>query len=308
MKMTKILISLSMLTALMGSGTVADAAFPSTPDATVLHVSRQLAEGHPEVLWNALPPSYREDLTGLTHDFAGKMDPEVWNRTFAVTTKAVKLLKDKKALFFQTSFFNMAGEKKDEIAGNWDTVTTTLDTLLSSDVSSLEKLQQIDWKHYLATTGAKLMKIAKEASAATRDNAYEKDFLARVRGMTVKVKESSGDSATLVVSSPNEEPEDMKLMRVEGRWVPVEMAEEWEKKMTDARAKVEALTPEAMAQQKMQFMMFLGMAEGMIDQLNQAQSAEQLEQMLGGIFGQFMKSGPASAGEAPAAEPKTPAP
>ena len=48
---------------------------PDTPDGTVTFVAQRLVEHHPEVIWTALPESYRQDLTEVTAAFAEKMDP-----------------------------------------------------------------------------------------------------------------------------------------------------------------------------------------------------------------------------------------
>jgi len=279
-----------------GCGGSATAGIPSTPDGTVLYVSQQLADGHPEIVWDALPASYQNDITTLTHEFASKMDAEVWDKTFSVTQKAIKVLKAKKSLFLQTKMMAMAGDKKDEIESNWDTATAVLGTLAESDLSNLETLKGINWEEFLVNTGGELMEISKKASAATEDDPYEKEFLAKIGEMKVEVKESNGDTATVVITTPDEDPEEMKMTRIEGRWVPNDLSKDWEKEMNEARAKLEKLTPEAMAQQKMQFMMVLGMAEGMIDQLDKAETVEQLEQMLGGLFGQLLSGGHAPMG------------
>jgi len=300
MKRFAVLMCLGVLTIITACGGSATAGIPSTPDGTVKYVSEQLADGHPEVLWDALPASYREDITGLTHDFASKMDAQVWDKSFSVLGKFVGLLRDKKDLFFQTSLMASAGDKKDEIEENWDTAVSVLDKLTQSDLSSLEKLQALDWKAFLSTTGGDLMRLAEQASAETGEDTYKTEFLAKIQGLKVEVKESSGDHATLVMTAPDEDPEDLEMVRVDGRWIPAELAEDWKEDVADARKKLAELTPEAMAQQKMQYMMFLGMAEGMIDQLATAQTAEELEKMLGGIFGQFM--GGAGGGERPSGD------
>lgn len=301
MKNYSILMILGAVVIVGACGASATAGIPSTPDGTVLYVTQHVADGHPEVLWEALPASYQSDIAGLTHDFAAKIDAEAWNKTFAVSGKAIKLLQDKKELFFQTSLFNMAGDKKNEIAANWDTATLALGTLIGSDVSDLEKLKTIDWKAFLATTGADLMELSRKASAATEENSYETEFLAKARGLKVEVKENQGDTATLMMTSPDEEPEELKMTRIEGRWVPNDLSDDWKKDVADARLKIDKMTPETMAQQKVQYMMGLAMAEGLIDQLAQAQTPEQLEQMLGGIFGMFMGGHGQGSDQAPVA-------
>ena len=291
MKRFVVLMFLGVSTILVACGGSATAGIPSTPDGTVSYISQQLADGHPEILWDALPAGYQSDLLDLTHEFASKMDPQVWDKSFLVLGKLVSLLRDKKDLFFQTNLLDSLGDKKGEIEANWDTAVSVLDKLTKSDLSSLESMQTLDWKKFLSVTGSDLMALAKQASAATEDNAYEHEFLDKVRGMKVEVKKVSGDEATLLISLPDEEEKEIELVHVEDRWIPGDLADDWKEEMEEARKKLEQLTPETMAQQKMQYMMFLGMAEGMIDQLAQAGTPEELEKMLGGILGQLPVSG-----------------
>lgn len=280
-------VAFAALIACTGSGS-AGQGIPDTPDGTVTYVANQLAEGNPAILWQALPASYQTDINEVTHEFAAKMDPEVWNKTFAVMRKASVVLQDKKELFMGSQMMQMAQDKQDEVAENWNLFTTGMSTFAASEVSDLENLKTMDWENYLKTTGAEMMAIAKSASADTEDNAYENEFLARVENMKVEVVDNTGDTATLKISTPEEEPEDVQLTRVEGRWVPTDLAEDWDENIEKARTNLAEMTPETMAQQKMQIMMGVGMAEAFVDQIAQAQTSEQLDQMLQGLIGGMM--------------------
>jgi hypothetical protein len=288
---TLIVAALAIVTA-CGGQTVATAdQIPSSPDGTVRFVTEQIADGHPEVVWEALPETYRKDINDLTHLFATKVDQEVWDKGFGVLRKAAVVLQDKKDLFLGSKMFAMAEDNQDEIMANWDTGTLVLSTLVNSDIGNLESLKTIDWGHFMATTGSEMLNLAKEASAATEDNAFENDFLAKVRGMNIEVLENEGDTAKLKISAPDEEPEDIQLTRVEERWVPSDMADDWDKNVAEARTKLEEITPETIAQQKMQIMMMVGMAEAFVDQVSQATTSEELDQMLQGLFGGMMGGG-----------------
>ncbi len=179
----------------------------------------------------------------------------------------------------------MAGDQQDEIAGNWDTGTLVLSTLVNSDLGDLKALKTIDWGRFMATTGAQLMQVAKEASATTEENDFEEDFLAKVEGLEIEVLENADGMAKLKITAPDEEPEEVQMTQVEGRWVPSDMAQDWDKNVAEARTKLEEITPETIAQQKMQIMMMVGMAEAFIDQVAQAHTSEELDQMLQGLLG-----------------------
>ncbi len=261
---------------------------PASPDGTVQFVAEEVAAGHPEVVWEALPQTYQSDITELTHLFANTIDPEVWNKTFAVLRKTAVVLQDKKDLFLGSQMLSMAQDRQDEVADNWDTAAVVLSTLVNSDIGNLESLKTIDWSQFLATTGAQLMQVAKETSAATEDNDFETEFLAKVKGMDIEVLENIDGTAKLRISAPDEEPEEFQMTLVEGRWIPSDMAKDWDQNVAEARTKLESVTPETTAQQKMQIMMFVGMADAFVDQVAQAKTSEELDQMLQGILGGMM--------------------
>ena len=97
---------------LMAAGHQAMAAdIPTTPDGTVRAVAAGLADRHPEILWQALPPTYQKDISELTHAFAERMDPAVWDAVFALGSRTVGLLRDKKDLILSTSMVQAAGEE-----------------------------------------------------------------------------------------------------------------------------------------------------------------------------------------------------
>lgn len=261
---------------------------PDTPDGTVRAVNSALADRHPEVLWQALPPTYQKDITELTHVFAGRMDRAVWDAAFGLGRKATAILRDKKALFLESSTLDAAGEDRRRIENGWDSVVSVLDSFFASDVTRLETLKTIDWERYLATTGRQLMTQAAEVSKARGDNAYEREFAGKLQQTRVELVSRDGNQATVRVTAPDEEPEDLQLTRVEGRWVPSEMAADWDVKVAAAKEKLATTTDEEVAQGSAQAMALIGMADAMLTDLESVESAEELDQKLQGLFGPLL--------------------
>ena len=279
------IITLAIVAACGGQSVAVADQIPSSPDGTIKYVAQTIADGHPEVVWEALPATYQKDISELTHLFATKVDAEVWDKSFALLRKAAVVLQDKKELFLGSKMFAMAEDKQDEIAGNWDTGTLVLSTLVNSEIGNLKSLETIDWGHFMATTGAQLMDVAKKASATTEDNDYKNEFLAKVEGMKVEVIENADSTAKVKISAPDEQTEEVQLTKVEGRWVPADMAKDWDKNVSEARTQLNEFTPEKIAEQKMQIMMMVGMADAFVDQIAQAKTSEELDQMLQGLLG-----------------------
>ena len=261
---------------------------PGTPDGTVRAVTAAVADRHPEVLWQALPPSYQKDITELTHAFAGRMDPAVWDAAFGLGRKASAILRDKKALFLGTDMLQATGDDRQRIEDGWDSVVSVLNSFFSSDVTKLETLKTIDWERYLSTTGRQLMSQAAEVSKARGDNAYEREFASKLQRTKVELVSRDGNQATVRLTAPDEEPEDLLLTRVEGRWVPSEMAADWGVKVAAAKEKLTTITDEELAQGSAQAMMLIGMADAMLNDLAAVQSSAELDQKLQGLLGPLL--------------------
>ncbi len=261
---------------------------PDTPDGTVRAVAEALADRHPEVLWQALPPTYQKDITELTHGVAEKMDPAVWEAAFGLGRRTVGLLRDKREIILSSSMLQAAGEESEKIEGGWDEMVSMLDSFFASGVSSPETMKTIDWEKYLSTTGRDLMNLAAERSKADGDDAFDREFTQKLRQSKVEVIAIEGDSATLRMTAPDEEPEDQQFTRVEGRWVPSDMAEDWDQNVAESRGKLAAITDEEIQQGSMQAMMMIGMVDGVLAELETVETTEEFEQAIQGLLGPFL--------------------
>ena len=270
---------------------------PDSPDGTVRAVTAALADRHPEVLWQALPPTYQKDITELTHTFAGRMNPAVWDAAFGLGRKTVGILRDKKALFLSSSMLQAAGDDRRRIESGWDPVVSVLGSFFSSDVTRLETLKTIDWERYLSSTGRELMNQAAEVSKARGDDAFDREFAGKLRQSKIELVSRDGNQATVRMTAPDEEPEELQLTRVEGRWVPSEMAADWDVKVAAAKEKLTTITDEELAQGSAQAMMLIGMADAMLNDLAAVQSSAELDQklqsLLGPLLGGLMQPGAA---------------
>jgi len=123
------------------------------------------------------------------------------------------------------------------------------------------------------------------ASIQTDDSASPLDDLETLKVETLNL---SDDRATLRISSEDHEPEEVEMARVEGRWIPAEMADEWPKAIAEARQGLAEFPPEDMAAKKTQIMMFFGMADGLIEQIASLQTPEEFDAAIGPMVAPFM--------------------
>lgn len=264
-----------------GAGTT----LPDTPDGTVAAVAEKLVNHHPEIVWAALPESYRADITELTSTFAERMDPEVYDRVMAVANRAVEVLQQKKDLILASEAFESAQIDREDFDRSMTAGITVAQTLLSSDISTLAGLGAINWQQYLATTGRTLMEQAEEIEIEEGE-----DPMADLETLEVEIVEIGDDTAKLRLVTADDEPEEIDLVRVEGRWIPAEMAAKWPEAMAGARHKLDEMTPEKVAEMKGQALMGLAMAEGVIEQIAATETVEEFDAAVGPMLQAIMGS------------------
>jgi hypothetical protein len=270
--------------------------FPTTPDGTIQAVAQSLAENHPEIFWEALPESYRTDINGLTAGFAAKMDPELYDRSMALALKFVDVIQAKQGIILASETVQNTGVDVAAIEARMTPTLAVVRTFFGSEISTLAGLAAIDWQAYLAGTGGQLMTQA-EAIPAVEG----KDPFAMLDTLQVEVLEETGDTAHLKVTANGEDPEEVNLTRVENRWVPSEMAEQWQSRVAEAQARLDELTPEKVQELKGQAMFGLAMAEGFVTQLSTIETSEEFDAtvgpMLQGLMGNMQGMMPEEAGE-----------
>lgn len=274
------LLTLILVAALAAPAASAEITLPDDPAGTVTAIADAVGDGHPEVLWQALPATWQADVVSLTQEFANSMDPAVYDGAFAMVQRAVRVVRAKKPLLMQSSMMQMAGDDRAATEQKFDQAMAALDTIASSDIATLDGLRKLDWNRFLRTTGGALI----ERLDATAEDG-EPSPTAKLQGVSAETVSRDGDHATVRVMAPGEEPETVELTRIEGRWVPTEMATDWSDKIAQARTGLASQDQNAKAQTTSQMMMVLATANGVLDQIEQAQTPEQLDAVIGGLMG-----------------------
>ena len=249
------------------------------PDAAVRTVVTGLGENRPQVVWQALPASYQNDASGLIHDFANQMEDSVWDQTFATLSKAVRVLDEKKEFVLENPQVSAQLPKSPNGEASYDGVVALLKTLLSSDLSSLERLRVFDGEHFLATTGSQLMSQMEHLAALAPE---QTETLDELQTMNFRLLRSEGNRAWLLFEKPDEEPQEIEFVLVEGKWVPATMAEGWDDGIAQAREQLSqvAVDPQQMAQVGP----VLAIVDMQMEGLLAAQTSEQFQASLNGIL------------------------
>jgi hypothetical protein len=266
------------------------AADASTPEGSISAAIAAIDQ--PQNLWPLLPAQYQSDIQVLVNQFGGKMDSELWDKTFAVLKKLVKVGKDKRELILKQPMLAAVPGGKEQMTQNWDRMMELLDTVLGSEISTVEGLKTFDPAAFLTGTGGKIAKLLADAPAPGA-GAPAGPSLAQLKAAKVSTAKTEGDSATVNVTVEGKPPIDVQLKRVDGKWLPVQMVDGWADKVAAAKASLEQLN---VAAQKPQGMMMLQMADGVLDQLLAAKDEAAFNAALApilGLLGQFGGKPPA---------------
>jgi hypothetical protein len=261
---------------------------PDTPNGTARAVLDGLSQRHPEVLWRALPPSYQQDVNGLASSFAENMDPVLFDRVVSVARKSAVVLQSKKELILATETVRGLGLDETMVDSIWESYIHVLDAILASDLARLEAYPTLDVDAVLGSTGNEVMT---RIASFTNPDEYAETLASRLAGLeqtSVELVEREGDGATIRLIPPDAAPTDVPMTRIEGRWLPDDLVRQWPGMIDNARSSIELLGTEEAAQARVQLLFGLGIAEGFIDQIEQMESAEEIDRLVGGIVGSIM--------------------
>jgi len=267
-----------------------------TPDAFFLTVKKAVTENQPVLVWKALPASYRKDVTDIVHEMAAKLDPQVTEKGVGVARKTVRALREKKDFILGHPMVAMMAMNPsvnmEEIKANWEAVTGALDATLDSDLFKMDALRTVDIEKFLSGSGANLMTTWSSAARKIGGDSLATS-MNRVEKMKLTVLDTKEGVAKIRIETEGEPPEEVEMVRVEGCWVPKELADEWSHGVAEMRknvAEMTALDPT----EKTELLATMGAIEAAVDQVLAAKTQEEFDAAIMGILGMF---GPMMGGE-----------
>ena len=303
------------------------------PESFVTTPLKALEEKNPKLIWDMLPASYQKDLNGLVQAFAKEMDAELWDAGAGLLGGIGELLRTKKDLIAgMLSEMDEAGEiPLSEITSGLEMAGTLLDKLAKSDLGSLNKLRTVDLGNVADTFGRDMMKLIGDSAKAAGE--ADPFGLETLRSIKVEVVSEDGSNATIKVSGLPEafdfgsltelpgglppglpglpdldelpfadftdfENGELEVVKVEGKWVPKEIADGWEDGISAAKVGMGAVGEMADEDKQMALGIIKGINGGLAT-IRKAKTKEQFQMALmqatmgammgagGGDFGEF---------------------
>lgn len=278
----------------------------ATPEDLLRHVSAQIKAGHPRVLWDALPPTYQQDIQSLVRLFADEMDAEQYAATLQLTSRLAHALHEKQEFVLGYPKLAMLTPETREafIAGLTPAIGTTAG-LSDPEGLSLENLKSMELAAIIAqkdeSMGAHLTQLLIAIASATEPGLLR----AIVAGDGAIVMEGA-DRAKLTLTPPQEEVTEpgaplppsvaaaippnaaaarnrpaptLTLVRVEERWLPEGMAKGWAQSVARMHEQLSGLS-EKMAANGGQSMAVSMTLEPLVTRLQAASTQEEFNAVL----------------------------
>jgi hypothetical protein len=289
-----------LLTACGAGVSSTEVTIPDEPSAAVQTIADEMTAGNYSILWRAMPASYQADVNAIAQLAGAKVDPEIYDRSFSLLGRFAEVADKQKSYIINTK---LGGEQPAEqlakIEAAWPSMIGFVQTIATSSISSTAGLQAFDGHVFSEQILSALFKYSKDLAVLSgEDNPFD-----GLEFDSLKTLESTDTTAVLEMTFADGDVETEAFTKVENRWVPSEMATHWSTEMADTKAQLEGISSEEMAKKKPQIMGMITMVDGILTQLESAQTQEQFDQALQGAMmpiGMLMMQGMGGEMDAPA--------
>jgi len=265
----------------------------SSPEKVMKRVAFAITENKPQMLWNLLPGGYQKDVSSLISDFANKMDKEIWNKSFSLGEKILDMLKSKKEFLLKSEFADASPEEKTKQAKVeektkqakvYDTMLEIGYTLCKSDIKNLDTLKNINVQKYLSGTGSKVMSKFSGIGDIVTQNEYKK-MMDKLKSLKATLVKKDKETAIVEIEMSGELTEQMEFVKIEGKWFPKNLVNEWKVFVSEARQGIEEMGKE-ITDNRATILITLAMGETLVDGLNKTKTQDEFNQ----ISGEFAKN------------------
>ena len=250
----------------------------------------------PVLMWNTLPSKWQADADGLVHEIGKKVPAQLYDKVMATAGMVFNIMKTKKEFVWNTPMVKMqmsqmTPQELSNAKAAYDAIVTLGEALAQSDLSTAAGLHRFAFKSFLTKHGSEihvaLIAVIRAASAEEPEAQQALLMIESVKNLKATVLSTSGDSAVVSVAIPGLPvgalPSSMNMQKVEGKWVPAEMAMKFPMMMSEAHAEISNMDFSASSAEVMQVTMVLTMVDAVIGSLEKATTQAEFDQALAGI-------------------------
>lgn len=179
-----------------------------------------------EVVYDALPASFQQDITQLVHEFADRVDPALWDMTTQLLRKAINVFRQQDEIFIALLTRPGSGTST-EITIAWAEFVNAAERLVDGPLTNQEKWKSLDIHEALRTDISRVVRRLMTLSALA--NPPEQNPLQQIDLVQVDLVESFDVSAQvrIIPHGGTDAVPTTPFVLQEGKWIPRSLAEEW---------------------------------------------------------------------------------
>ncbi len=272
------LVSILALLFLFIAGCSGEVSIPPTPEGTVETVTQSLAKNEPRAVWDAMPETWQADVKQIIAAYADGIEAEVYDGGWALVGKLANVMANKKSLAMKMlsdpDVARGIPAQGVDVSAAYDAMVTLLKNLSSSDIATHKGLKNLDVGRFLGTTGSKVMASIDDLMVALPDAAQYRDGKADMGRVTVKVI-SSGEAAAELEITVGEQTKEIAMTKVQNRWVPAEMADEWDENIARIKEGLEKMPRPMPGEEKQHSLALIRSLEEALSSIDKAETKEQ---------------------------------
>ena len=209
---------------------------PDTADGVVKEALKAVSEKDPGKIYYMLPDSYQADVQGLKDMVVAKLDKETVDNGLKALGQVVAGLAKHKDKILEAGLpiplpKEALGPAIDQIVALWG-------ILQGAGLDTYDGWKTLDVGQFLLANGGTIMKGAMDVAAKTEEGAMIGMVTAMVSAVTVEVK-SSGDDETILLVGMDKDKDEMKFVKVEGKWIPADLQKGWKDGVAEAKKGIE---------------------------------------------------------------------
>ena len=209
---------------------------PDTADGVVKEALKAVSEKEPGKIYYMLPDSYQNDVQGIKDMAVAKLDKETVDNGLKALDKVVSGLEKHKDKILEAGLpiplpKEAMGPAIDQIVKLWG-------ILKAAGLDSYDGWKTLDVGKFLLVNGGTIMKGVLDVAAKTEQGAMVGMVTAMVAGVSVEVK-STSDEETVLLVGMDKDKDEMKFVKVEGKWIPEDLQKGWKDGVEEAKKGLE---------------------------------------------------------------------
>jgi len=209
---------------------------PDTADGVVKEVLKAVSDKDPGKIYYMLPDSYQKDVQGIKDMVFSKLDKETVDNGLKALGHVVAGLEKHKDKILEAGL--PIPLPKEALGPAIDQIVKLWSILKGAGLDTHGGWVALDVGQFLLANGGAIMKGAMDVAAKTEEGAMIGMVTAMISAVVVEVKETS-DEETILLVGLDEDKNEMKFIKVEGKWIPEDLQKNWTEGIADAKKGVE---------------------------------------------------------------------